>query len=212
MKGPWLARIAIAFAVVVAMLALVTARAVRDGEAALRLADASLRARDPMAAVVHAREAASWYVPGAPHVPAAYARLVHVARTAEAEGNPDTALFAWRAVRTAAIDSRWLLQPHAHDLEVANAAIARMASAEPNRGIAPPSIAPEQAERLTRAVLAEPEGARAPYLAVLAAGLATMLAGAAWTVARRGRKQPVEASLAVVALGAALYVVAALLA
>src|SRR5262249_28010126 len=82
--------------------------------------------------------AARWYLPGAPHVDAAYERLAGLARelaagdpwSGEPSGrtDPRAALSAWRAVRSAALATRNLWTPHAADLAEANAAIAELSA------------------------------------------------------------------------------------
>ena len=69
---------------------------------------------------------ARWYLPFAPHVDDAYARLVETA----GKGRP-YALPAWRAVRSSALATRTLWTPHADELAEANAQIAELSSREP---------------------------------------------------------------------------------
>src|SRR4029078_11014960 len=112
------------------------------------------RAGDARGAAEHARRAAGWYAPGAPHVRVAYERLMALATTAEGRGDREIALFAWRGVRTAAIETRWLFTPHEEDLGRANQAIARLSAATPRppgtRGEPPAVIEREQLEALGR--------------------------------------------------------------
>ena len=126
----WGRRLAGAAVVLVVALAVVTTRAVHEGDELLRDADAAIRRQDWNEASVRSRAAASWYVPGAPHVAGAYARLLHVARTSEALHDRDAALFAWRAMRSVAEQTSWLLQTHPHERALADQAIARLAADE----------------------------------------------------------------------------------
>jgi len=161
-------------ALVVVGLAVWTARVVVSGEAELRASDAALDRGEVEDAVVHARRAASLYAPGAPHVTDAYRRLVALALAAEAHHRRDTALFAWRSVRQAALDSRWLLTPHASDKGHAEEEIARLSAlgvhenAEPDRLI--------EARQLS--LLRHDERPRTGWIVVLLLGVAAMAIGA----------------------------------
>lgn len=70
-----------------------------------------------------AREAATWYLPQAPHVEAAYARLRAIALGAEATGDVHSALRAWGALRGALVETA---HPWDHRAE---------ATAEASRGV-----------------------------------------------------------------------------
>ena len=174
---PRSARIAlVSVAAIVLLAGVATARAVKSGEARLAECDAALRRQDFAQATADARAAAAWYVPGAPHVDAAYARLLHVARTTEANGDKDAALFAWRAMRGAALESRHVAQPHERELAMANDAIARL-SADGTRPMMTRDVTPEQAERHMRALLAREDAPRASWTLLLMASFALMLGG-----------------------------------
>jgi hypothetical protein len=159
-------------------------RVVAAGEREIAESTDALRAGDAHAAALHARRAAGWYAPGAPHVRVAYERLIALATAAEGLGRADTALFAWRAVRTAALETRWLTTPHAEDLELANAAIARLSAAAPR----PPGTRTEPAatvERQHLAALARDDAPRVGWVVALVGAFAAWVAGAVWVV-RRG--------------------------
>jgi hypothetical protein len=126
----WVLRIAKIAIVAGALVAAVTVRVIVAGEREIALSTAALRAGDPHEAAVHARRAAGFYAPGAPHVRVAYERLIALATKAETRGDSKLAAFAWQGVRTAAMETRWLVTPHAEDLERANAALARLQAAE----------------------------------------------------------------------------------
>lgn len=108
-----------------------TARMLRQGELELRTAQALAATGELEQATIHARKAASYFVPNAPHVPAAYAQLISIAQLAEGRGDTQTALFAWNAVRTAAYSSRWISVPHQQEVAIADASIARLTSRQP---------------------------------------------------------------------------------
>ena len=166
------------------LLGAATLRVVTSGEREIAASTDGLRAGDPQRATEHARRAAGWYAPGAPHVRVAYERLLALATTAEGVGDREASLFAWRAVRTAAIETRWLVTPHAADLERANLAIARLEAAAPR----PPGTRtdpPAQVEREQLEALSRDEAPRTPWV------IALVLAAAAWIggsilVVRRG--------------------------
>ena len=125
-SAPGLRRALAIAAVVLAATFALALRAVTAGRAALAEGDAALAARRPADAIAAWEAAARWYLPGAPHVDEAYARLVRLAAAGEEAGgtNPRQALAAWRAVRSAARATRSLWTPHAADLAAADAAIA----------------------------------------------------------------------------------------
>ena len=117
-------------AIVVAVLGVATARVVYSGEREIAASTAALVQGDPREATVRARRAARWYAPGAPHVQVAYDRLKALARAAEQNRRPDIALFAWRSVRLAALETRWIYTPHAADMALAEREIARLSKAK----------------------------------------------------------------------------------
>ena len=169
-------RVLLALGVLVAVGGLLTARVLREGERELRTAEALASTGKLDEAVVHARRSASWYAPGAPHVAPAYAKLAAIAQTAEGRGNPATALAAWRAVREAALSSRWVVVPHRDELAVANASIARLAA----KGQQPPGGRAQNAEELQQQLhqmLAQERHPRVPWVVTLLAGFTAMTAG-----------------------------------
>jgi hypothetical protein len=171
----WLRRVAFALLLLVITLAALTARMVKEGEAALSKSDAAFDRGDLRDAVLYARRAAVLYAPGAPHVPAAYARLTAVAVGAEAAGDADVARLAWGAMRGAALETRHVSTPHAADLERANVALARL-EAPPN---SPPAARSDALARLAR-----DDAPRAPWVVVLGAGFALFCAGIVVAITR----------------------------
>ena len=91
--------LAVGLFVVLAAVALLSARVAMEGRQQLELSDQAFHRGDLRAATLHARRAAVMIAPGAPHVDAAYRRLVAIALGAEASGKPQAARAAWRAVR-----------------------------------------------------------------------------------------------------------------
>ncbi len=161
-----------------------TARVELSGEKEIALSTEALRAGDAHAAAEHARRAAGWYMPGAPHVRVAYERLLALGTAAEGLGDRDTALFAFRGVRTAALETRWILTPHEDDLDLANRAIARL-SAQAPRAPALRTEPPAAVEREQLEALARDEAPRTGWVIALVAGAFTWAAGAV-AVALRG--------------------------
>lgn len=208
-RPAWLARIAWALSALVLFLAVATLRAVLDGEREIMASDAAFDANDLHASIQHARRAASAYAPRAPHVERGYERLLAIARGAEASGQTDVALLAWQAQRAAVLESQSILRPFPERLEEANRNLARLQAAK----TAAEAERTEVAQRLFRN--AQGREARAPWGALLAAGLLLAAGGLGWFAAAgvaadgtihwlRGRW-----GLVTVALGAALWAAAA---
>jgi hypothetical protein len=114
-------------AIVVAVLAALSIRVVVAGRGALADGDDWMLRGKPIEATGAYETAARWYLPLAPHVDEAYAKLRALA------GNPDPAvqLAAWRAIRSAALATTHVSTPHAADLADADAAIARLEARQP---------------------------------------------------------------------------------
>jgi hypothetical protein len=156
-----------------------TLRAVLDGEREIAKSDAAFDANDLHGAIQHARRAASAYVPGAVHVARGYARLLAVARGAEATGQPEVAMLAWQAERAAVLESASLWQPFPERLEEANRNLARLTAL--NTGVEPERA--ETAQRLFKQ--AESQSAdRVPWGALLALGLLVAGLGLGWFAGR----------------------------
>ncbi|MCC6553372.1 MAG: hypothetical protein IT372_10175 [Polyangiaceae bacterium] len=172
-----------ALAIAGVILGAASARVVIAGEREIAESTAALRRGDAHGAAVHARRAAGGYAPGAPHVRVAYERLIALATTAEGLGKAEIALLAWRGVRSAAIETRWIVTPHEDDLARANAAIARISAAAPRPpGTRTDPVAVALREHLE--ALARDEAPRTGWVAALVAGFAAWVAGAIWIVRR----------------------------
>jgi hypothetical protein len=192
-----------------------TARVVWAGEREIALSTESLKAGDADDAIVHARAAALWYAPGAPHVRVAYERLLAIAKEAEDRRLWETALFAYRAIVTASTSTKWAVVPHEQDARHANEAIARI---EAKVGVRAPQDATEPADvieaQLLESLAAEP-GPTAFHRALLAASFVAMIAGLAaflrFGLDESGRVRFARATVALVAAGAGLVGYAAAL-
>jgi len=164
--------------VVVAAVAVLSLRVVIEGRAALAEGDAAMAQHHVVDAIAAWETAARWYLPLAPHVDEAYARLGDVAK------QQPFALVAQRAIRSAALASRTLWQPHADELAAANAAIASLSADDPEAALAggPDRATRERWHADQLAGDARPHG----FFRVLAAlGIACWLGGLAWAL-RRG--------------------------
>jgi hypothetical protein len=135
-------RVAIALAVLVCLGAVLSRvfwdghGALAEGDAAHRRAEAArsagnseLAKDEELRAITRWRRAARWYAPGAPHVAKAYARLESLARAAEAAGDRELALEAWRAIRSSSLATRSFYVPYQRQLHVANQRIAVLMAA-----------------------------------------------------------------------------------
>jgi hypothetical protein len=97
---------ALAGLVVVAALAVLTARELAAGQNEVAAADAAASRSDWGETIVHARAAAEALVPGSPWPEGGWTRLEAVGRDAEARGDDGTALLAYGAMRAAALATR----------------------------------------------------------------------------------------------------------
>ncbi len=167
-------------AIVLAGLGALAIRVVVEGRTALAAGDEALARGEVVDAIAGWEAAARWYLPLAPHVDDAYGRLIHLAQV----DHPHS-LAAWRSVRSAALATRGLWTPHADELLAANAAIAELASRDPEGALAAgPDAAARKAwhiERLAR----DPGPSRGGvFLSVL--GIGGFLAGIGLLLRRQG--------------------------
>ncbi|MFO0549360.1 MAG: hypothetical protein U0271_13290 [Polyangiaceae bacterium] len=178
----------------------ITVRVVISGEREIASSTKALRAGDAGGAIEHARAAALWYAPGAPHVRVAYGRLLSISREAERRRLWPVALEGYRSVVTASASTRHVVAPHGEDVEEAKTAIARI---ESRTGERPPLAAeepPADVERTMLADLAEDSTPNRTWRAVLLGSFAVLAAGLVW-VLRRGIDETGRLSLARSALG-----------
>jgi len=171
-------RIAWISGVVVAALAVLALRVVIEGRAALAEGDAEMAQHHVVDAIAAWETAARWYLPLAPHVDDAYARLADVAK------EPAFALVAQRAIRSAALATRTLWQPHAGELAAANAAIASLSADDPDAALAR-SLDRGARERWHADQLAGEARPHGFFRVLAALGIACWLGGLAWAL-RRG--------------------------
>ena len=211
-RGSLLRGIASTLSLLVLGLAMMTARVIYDGQHWMGLSDEAFDSGNLRLATRHARRAATAYAPGAPHVSQAYARLYAVARGSEATGNQEMAKLAWRAVRGAALESRHLWVPRAHDLERANSALARLQAQAAARDAGDP----QKAHALARRELDQIRAPRTTWTLLLGVGFLACFVGMLWValrgVTRRGELILSQAKLGALLalLGAACWTIAAL--
>jgi hypothetical protein len=172
-------RILLVLAIAVAGLAALSLRVVLAGRSALADGDEAAAAGRFDDAIASWEAAARWYLPLAPHVDDAYARLTELAAKSHAHALP-----AWRAVRSASLATRTLWTPHADDLATANAQIAELSSRDPagaaSGGPDAASRKPFHVERLA----IDPRPSRASAALALL-GIAAWLGGLTYLI-RRG--------------------------
>jgi hypothetical protein len=168
---------------IVTVVGVVTLRVVVGCELEIAESSRALVGGNVRDATVHARAAALWYAPGAPHVRVAYERLMALGKAAEEHHDAKAALFAYNAVMGASSSTRWLVAPHRADALKAAEAIARIESTEPR----PPAEALEPAPEIEKkelAALSRETGPRPEWIVALAASFVALVAGLAWVVFR----------------------------
>jgi tetratricopeptide (TPR) repeat protein len=107
-------------------LAAVAIRVATSAKAELERADALLAEGDLDRSVQQYRRAARWYAPGSPYHVTALERLAALGAQAEAQGDTERALSAYRAIRAAILSSRSFYTPESGRLKEANIHIASL--------------------------------------------------------------------------------------
>jgi hypothetical protein len=98
-------------------------------------ADSLVAQSDVDGAVVHYRRAARWYAPGSPYHVRALDQLARIGHEAEASGDGERALGAYRAVRGSIMAARSFYVPERARLRAANERIAALMSELPAPGM-----------------------------------------------------------------------------
>lgn len=176
-------KVAIGAAVAGICIGVVVTRAVWDGYAALAEAQAAVDRGDLADAVAWYRRAARWYVPGAPHVARAYDRLEAIAREAERNGDIDTALAAWRGIRSSILATRSVYTPFAERLDPANRRIAAL-MAEVEGPSADPGASAAEREAWHYDLLRRDDAPSVAWSLVALAGFAMWVGGGLWFALR----------------------------
>jgi hypothetical protein len=210
-------RLVLLVAGVVLLASAPVARVLVEGRAEERASAAALSSGDVAGATVHARRAATAYEPFAPHVDRAYQRLRAIALDAETRGNPEAALFAWRAVRSASIGSSHVAPAAARERRMADTAIARLQAAAREASLPGHRANAQGMVRLYAEDLAADRVPARGRIALLLGGVVAVVAGGVgWTrraLAADGRIDVFRAkgAAAVAILGAVAWIVGLLL-
>lgn len=200
--------LALAFALVAAVA---SARMLSESHAELTLGEHKIAAGQAVEGIRHLESAAHLYLPGSPYTRRAYDALDAHARACETRGQNDQALVAWRAIRSSALATRWVVVPYRSELTRANRRIARLMALTPaapeDRAMTPASL-----EEKHLALLAEDRAPEAAWMLLMGVGLAAWLSAALWS-ARHGwsdahgaRKGELARAAGVFVVGAALFV------
>ena len=166
-----------AVALATLVFGVVGARVIHSAQTELSDARLAAEGGDLDRALVHYRRAARYYVPGSPYHVHALERLDLLGRGAEAEGNVDRALAAYRAIRGSILATRSVYVPERERLEAADQRIAALMAAQP----APGMDAGKSKEQLRAEHLALLTASPDPNLAwslVLLLGFAAFVGGA----------------------------------
>lgn len=172
----WARISALTLAILLAGFGALSTRTLLSGRAALGEAERAFDRGELRESVRQARRAATYFVPFAPHVDAAYGRLVVIARGAEASGELHLAAFAWSAVRAAAVEASapGFSRP---ELELSNRNLARLAT---RLGAAKGGEDDATREREILRTLERPANPSAWGFLLVAAGLSLLAVGLTW--------------------------------
>lgn len=202
----WLRAALIGVAIAVAIAGAAAIRMVWLGRAALADGDAARKRGDVAAAIDAWRAAARDYLPFAPHVDAAYDRLATAARDAEVTGDADTALAAWRAIRSASRATAGLVTPAEELAAEADRKIAILMAGDPDASLVAGATAPARTA-YHAARLAPVPGPGLGMILIAGLGVAGWVAGLVWLVRRRAKPWvPVPPVVAAI-VGAALWMI-----
>jgi hypothetical protein len=123
------------FALGAFVLATIVVRVVSSARAELSRAEQSLATGDQDAALVHLRRAARWYAPASPYHVRALEQLAQLGQAAEARGDNERALNAYRSLRGAIMATRSFYMPEPARLLAANQRIAALMAELPPPGM-----------------------------------------------------------------------------
>lgn len=214
-KGFTLSRIATVTAVAVSVFVLLTGLLVtrihRAGVDALAESERAFDAGDLSTATTAAREALTWYIPGAPHVSEATARLRAIAIGAEASGDPASALRAWEALRGALFETAHPWSDSDAAYSEASAGVARLLAQQSRDGAATSRSTYDETELAALYQAPQREAGRDWFAVASSAGMLLMLVFGA--LALSGRQSSSAVSLvftrAGLLVGVTLWVLAA---
>jgi hypothetical protein len=200
----WVRRAALGLALLACGAGVLATRTLLSGRAALAEAEQAFDRGQLRESVRKARSAAGYFVPFAPHVDAAYGRLVVIARGAESTGDLHLAAFAWNAVRAAAVESAapGFSRP---ELELSSRNLARLAA---RLGSARAGGDDATRERELLSKFERPPATSQWGLVFLAAGLGFLVAGLSF-IGWLGLEPDGQSVRRPLLLGAALLVIGA---
>lgn len=118
-------------AVLALLLGAVAARVVYSARSELESARLAAESGDGAGAITHYRRAARFYVPGSPYHVLALERLAEIGRQAQAAGDVERALSAFRAIRGSILAARSLYVPERARLQQADQQIAALMAEQP---------------------------------------------------------------------------------
>lgn len=196
LPGRW-----IAVSAVVSVLGIGAAREVTLGRAAAREADAAAAKSDWPEAIEHARAAAEALAPGSPWPERGFRRLAAIGHDAEARGDDATALLAYGAMRTAALETRGLGQGGGRWRLSAEEGLARVAASSKDPSV--PRTPPES----MLAALREDATVGRTRLTVLGASAVAMIAGLGRLAVGDARDRGARVACGLAAAGFVAYAV-----
>lgn len=202
----------LATALVAAAFGVLAIRSLHEGQKATLQAEAAFDRGDLRACIEQAERAASMSFPGAAHVERGFARLLVVARGAEAKGEGELAIRAWEAIRAAAVEGGSALASPRQELSQANQNLARLRSQRPTSHLG--TVAPAELERELLRQLGAPPAVSGALLAAVALGFSLTAGGILWAAFRglspegRFSPRPFATGLLVTAVGVACWTIA----
>ena len=131
----WIRRAVLIVAAAACLLLVLVVRVVVSARAELSQAELADRRGDTATAIVHYRRAARWYAPFSPYHVHALERLGQLGSEAEARGDVEQALQAYRAQRGAIMATRSVYVPERELLEQANRRISSLMAELPPPGM-----------------------------------------------------------------------------
>jgi hypothetical protein len=129
------ARIARIVGIAALLCSVLLFRVITSAKDELAAAEAQVAQADVDGAIVHYRRAARWYAPLSPYHVTALDRLSAIGVQAEADGDTERALSAYRAVRGSIMATRSFYIPERARLNAANARIAALMAELPPPGM-----------------------------------------------------------------------------
>lgn len=182
------------FWLVVAVVALLL-RVLVGGWNECRRAEAELDEDRPYQAVLHYERAVRWYLPGSPYVTRAARALWDLGEQAQAAGDDELALFAYRGLRASAYATRSFYQPLPRRIADAEVRITELMVANPDASWPDRTLSREERHRIIAENLQDHRDPRTGWVVVLELGFVVWVAGTfvlTWTIGRkRGRRTTV---------------------